>query len=86
MAEIQRTWDLEWKSAEKLARGEVAEIAAVVLIGFCWSIRGEEIYLTSLPVMFQFLEDTRIHYNMGHVMVTMQGMSKGETGNKWHML
>ena len=62
------------------------ELVAAVLIYFCASLREEEIFLTSLTVMLQFWEETRIHHKMGYVVVTIQGVFKGETGDKYEML
>ena len=36
--------------------------------------------------MIQFWEETRIHPKIGHMVVTPQGIFKGETGYKWHIL
>ena len=53
---------------------------AAVLIGFCGGLRGEEILLKSLTVILEFLEETRIQPNMGHVMATLQGKLKVKLG------
>ena len=60
-------------------REKISEIAVAVLIGICGGLRGEEIFLTAITGMIQFWEETRIHPNIGHVVVTMQGKVKVET-------
>ena len=36
--------------------------------------------------MLKFLEEKRKKKDLSHVMVTLKGRFKGETGEKWHML
>ena len=65
---------------------KVSCLVASVMIGFRGGLRGEEFLLASLEGMLKFWEETRIMRNQYHIMVTLRGRFKGETGGKWHML
>ena len=57
-----------------------------MVIGFCRGLRGEEVLLTSTKGILKVWEDKRLKKEKSHVMVTLKGRFKGETGDKWHML
>lgn len=61
------------------------KITAAVMIGLCGGLRGENILLTYIMDMIKFLEENSIQHRMGHVVVTLQGGFKIETGDKCHM-
>ena len=61
-------------------------MAAAALIGLCRGLRGEEIFLTSMKEILKNWEETRLKKEISHVMVTMKGQFKGETGDKWHII
>ena len=48
--------------------------------------KGRRILLTSLTGMLNLWEENTTHTNIGHVMVTLQGTFKGETGYKCHIM
>ena len=46
----------------------------------------ENISLTSMKGMLKFWEETKMKKEKSDFMVTLKGLFKGETGEKWHML
>ena len=61
-------------------------MTAAVVIGLCRGLLGEEVLLTSMKEIQKKWEQTRLKKDKSHVMVTLKGGFKGETGDKWHML
>ena len=67
------------------ARNELEEFACALLIAFGVALRGEEITMVSLKgVLETWLECTTAEDP--HIMVTLHGRFKGETGLRWHCL
>ena len=67
------------------ARNELEEFACALLIAFGVALRGEEITMVSLKGMLDtWLECTTLVDP--HIMVTLHGRFKGETGLRWHCL
>ena len=56
------------------------------MIGFFGGLQGEEVFLTSMKGIIKFWEETEMKKGKSHVMVTLKGRFKGETGEKWNML
>ena len=48
--------------------------------------KGRRKFLEFLDRYASVMGKTRTHPKIGHVMVTLQGTFKGETGYKWHMM
>ena len=67
-------------------RREVSCLTEAVVLGFGGGLRGEDILLASLEGMLKFWEEIRLMINQYHVMVTLKGRFKVETGGIWHML
>ena len=65
---------------------EISCLDAAVVIGFCGGLRGEELFMMSLKGMLKFWEDSRKNKHLSHVMVTLKGRFKGETGEIWHVM
>ena len=61
-------------------------MAAAVLIGLCRGLWGEEVFLISMKEILKNWEETRLKKEISHVVLTMKGQFKGETGDKWHIL
>ena len=61
-------------------------LAAAVVIGFCRGLWGEEVFLTSTKGILKLSGGEQAEERKSHVMVTLKGWFKGETGDKWHML
>ena len=80
--EVEVTWQAE---SNDEARNELEEFACVLLISYGVALRGEEIAMVSLKGMLDtWLEGTTAHDP--HIMVTLHGHFKGETGLRWHCL
>ncbi|KAL7490524.1 hypothetical protein ACHAWT_000141, partial [Skeletonema menzelii] len=80
---LQEVGEWMWERAEGAAeRKEIANIMAFVVIGFCASLRGEEISLVSMRGLLAFWQDT---IQKGFIMVTLRGRFKGEDNLKWHL-
>ena len=54
-----------------------------MIIGFCISLRGEEVPLIVTESMLAFWDETRAH-RIPHMMITLKGKFKGENNLKWH--
>ena len=79
-------WDIEWKREVKTQKRKVSCFAAAVVIGFCRGLQREEVVLKSMKSILKFWEETEMKKEKPHIMVTLKGRFKGETGKKWHML
>ena len=49
-------------------------------------MRVEEVFLASLERMLKFWEYNRQIITQSHIIFTLNGRRKGETGKKWHIL
>ena len=79
----EEEWNDEELGTDRKKRLE--EVAAFICIGFCASLRGEEVPLTDIAGLITFWEDT-LKAEMSHVMVALRGRFKGEDNLKWHMI
>ena len=62
---------------------DIESLMAFTLIGFCISLRGEEVPLTSIDGLATYWEETRAHATP-HMMITLRGKFKGENNLRWH--
>ncbi len=75
-----------WKEAKGVEeRRRIANTMAFAVIGFCASLRGEEVPLplVSLKGLTTFWKETMAK---GFVMITLRGLFKGENNLKWHLV
>ena len=73
-----------WKEAKGVEeRRRIANTMAFAVIGFCASLRGEEVPLVSLKGLMTFWKETMAK---GFVMITLRGLFKGENNLKWHLV
>ena len=79
---LEKNWVESELSSEKKS---IEELATFVLAEYCAGLRGEEVPLISLAGMLQYWEATRLHHTP-HVMLTLRGLFKGETGERWHLM
>jgi hypothetical protein len=49
-------------------------------------LRGEEVVKLDVAGFLTYFEAGRDHRTLPHVMVTLLGRFKGETGERWHLL
>ena len=77
----------EWKAAEGQPeeRKRLEEIASFVCIGFCASLRGEEVPLVSIRGINEFWDES-LEHSLPHIMITLRGRFKGEDNTRWHMI
>ena len=66
-------------------RKRIEEVGAFMCIGFCASLRGEEVPLVSILGMLEYWEASLSH-EIPHIMVTLRGRFKGEHNLKWHLV
>jgi hypothetical protein len=79
--------DDRWREATTAPRRkEVVEIAFFLVLTFCLGLRGEEVVKLDIGGFFTYFESGKNHPEHPHVMVTLQGRFKGETGERWHLL
>lgn len=76
----------DWRADITRERRENVELLAVFVISsYLGGLRGEEVPLLSMKGLIQFWNETREH-GTPHVMLTLRGKFKGETGARWHLL
>ena len=78
----EELWVVAESEEEKAA---LEELMLFVLAGFCAGLRGEEVPLISLKGMLEFWQETT-NAARPHVMLTLHGRFKGETGVRWHCI
>ena len=84
--DLLELWEEEYRREVLTSRKEIHCLADTVVIFFCGGLRGEELFLTSLKGMLKLWGETIKKKDCLHIMVTLKGRFKGETGEKWHML
>ena len=81
---LQELGDVLWERAEGVEeKRRIANVMAFAVIGFCASLRGEEVPLVSLKGLVSFWEETMMK---GFLMLTLRGRFKGENNLKWHLV
>ena len=56
---------------------------AFIIIGFCVSLRGEEVSLVAIEGLLTFWEETIAH-DPPHIIITLKGLLKGENNLRWY--
>ena len=74
------------KKGGKIRKSDLLCLVADVVIVFCIRLHIEDIFLTSMKGNLKCWGETRLKKDKSHVMVTLKGRFKGETGDKWNML
>ena len=59
---------------------------SMVILTFCAALRGEEVTLISLTGLLTFWEETTSREKDPHILVTLHGKFKGESGVRWHCI
>jgi hypothetical protein len=80
LLEVEQDWTL---STSDLVKAQLEEFAAFLLIGFRVALRGEEIPLVSLRGMLETWMEATTAQPIPHIMITLHGRFKGETGLRW---
>jgi hypothetical protein len=79
--------DREWRGARTIEiRKEIVEIAIFLVAAYGLGLRGEEVVKLDVAGFLTYFEAGRDHRTLPHVMVTLLGRFKGETGERWHLL
>ena len=74
----------DWQASKSESeRKDIESVVAFVIIGFCISLRGEEVPLVALEGLLAFWKDTMEH-SVPHIMITLKGKFKGESNLRWH--
>ena len=76
----EKDWQTSQSEEEKK---DIENSMAFIIIGFCVSLRGEEVPLVAIEGLLTFREETRAH-DSPHMMVTLKGRFKGENNLRWH--
>jgi len=77
----------EWVSALTGEEREEIEITmSMVILTFCTALRGEEVSLVSLTGLLAFWEETTTLDKCPHILLTLHGKFKGESGVRWHCI
>ena len=71
---------------EKIRHFKDSRNCGICTDSFKWGYKGRRKFLDLLNMYASVMGKTRTHPKIGHVMVTLQGTFKGETGYKWHMM
>ena len=79
-------WYMEWKRKIQIWKREITCLAAAVVIGFCRGFQGEDVLLTSMKIILKNWEEKRLKQINSNVVVTLKGVFKGETGDKWQII
>mmetsp|Transcript_12985 Transcript_12985/g.19314 ORF Transcript_12985/g.19314 Transcript_12985/m.19314 type:complete len:514 (+) Transcript_12985:1584-3125(+) len=76
----------EWsRASERKELKSLEEVAAFVCIGYCVSLRGEEVPLTSIKGLLELWKET-LEHETPHIMLPLRGKFKGEDNFKWHLI
>ena len=76
----------DWmKSRDTRSKKKIAEVAVYLLCTVCGGLRGEEVFLISLRGLITFWKRTQVK-STPHIMLTLLGRFKGETGERWHLM
>ena len=74
----------DWqKSVSEEEKKEIESVMAFVVVGFCLSLRGEEVPLIVIEGLLEFWDETMAH-EVPHMMITLRGKFKGENNLRWH--
>ena len=74
----------DWQASSCLEeKKDIESVMAFMIIGFCVSLRGEEVPLVVIEGMLTFWEETKDH-EIPHMMITLKGKFKGENNLRWH--
>ena len=58
-------------------------VMTFTIIGFCISLRGEEVPLVAIDGLLEFWEETKAH-TTPYMMITLRCKFKGENNLRWH--
>ena len=74
----------DWRTSQsEEEKKDMENVMAFIIIGFCVSLRGEEVPLVAIEGLLTFWDETRSH-NPPHTMITLKGRFKGENNLRWH--
>lgn len=77
----------EWEGATDGDERERLEATmAMVILMFCAALRGEEVSLVSLTGLLTFWMETTTLKDRAHILLTLHGKFKGESGVWWHCI
>ena len=81
---IMELGEKDWRKSKcDEEKKEIESLMAFIVIGFCVSLRGEEVPLVALDGMLEFWDETKCHPTP-HMMITLRGKFKGENNLRWH--
>jgi len=83
MLEIQRELERRWLSSRpgQEERRDIAELAVMFIVVFCWGLRGEEMFLISLGALRKVWGPSQGHATP-HVMLALVGRRKRLIGDR----
>jgi hypothetical protein len=75
--------DREWLRAQDwVERHRIASVGAYIVVAFCGSFRGNEVFLTDLFSLEKYLRELPAE---NHVIIPLLGKYKGEMHNRYHL-
>jgi hypothetical protein len=77
----EELWEASVSGVDK---EEIESTMVFVVTTFCAALRGEEVSLLSLTGLLTFWEETTTLADSPHILLTLHGKFKGETGVRWH--
>ena len=80
----------DWKKSKTKKESKLTEeTMCFIVLGFMFSLRGEEVPLTDLQGLISYWsagKNATVPQLEKHIMVTLRGKFKGEDNKRWHML
>ena len=84
---LDRVAEEEWDAAiPEVEKEEIETLMSMVIVSFCAALRGEEVSLVSLTGLLTFWEETTRSLSLPHILLTLHGQFKGESGVRWHCI
>ena len=68
------------------AKEALEDVICFMLAAFGAGLRGEEVPLLLLEGLLTFWDETQIHADGAHIMLTLVGRFKGEVNDRWHLV
>eukprot|EP00956_Cyclotella_meneghiniana_P006987 scaffold9402_cov77-Cyclotella_meneghiniana.AAC.2 len=83
---LDKVCEIKWRWAvSEDEKQDLEDLMSFVLMEFCGDLRGEEVTLLSLGGLLTFWDDA-LESSHPHIMLTLHGRFKGETGLRWHCI
>lgn len=86
MHALQELVEKEWALAESLReKARVASVGAWIIIAFCHSFRGPEVFLVDLYGLRKYYHESPSYEGSEYIMIPLLGRFKNELGDQYHL-